>query len=352
MTVLAELIRSKIATSGPISMAEYMSHCLGHPEHGYYMTRDPLGVRGDFTTSPEISQMFGEMLGAWLMQTWVDHGRPTPFVLAEAGPGRGTLMRDILRVAAILPRFLEGAHIHLIEISPTLRDIQAETLKGHDITWCGSLDDLPSGPAFLVANEFFDALPVHQFQRTDALWRERLVFLRDGGLQLTWSEPKTESRLNARFPHAADGTIVEVCPAGERIMFKLSERIANSGGGALIVDYGTWDGTGDTLQALAGHAPTDPLFAPGQADITAHVRFKGLADMATGAKIHGPVPQGVFLERLGITARAQALAAKQCGEAHNSIVTAHRRLTHPDEMGNHFQVMGLTPNAAPAPPGF
>ncbi|MCB1352832.1 MAG: SAM-dependent methyltransferase [Rhodobacteraceae bacterium] len=354
MTPLAALIRARITEAGPIPLAEYMSWCLGHPEHGYYMTRDPLGAAGDFTTAPEISQMFGELLGAWLARVWLDQGRPSRFVLAELGPGRGTLLCDALRAAGRMPGFREAAALWLVETSPVLRGVQAETLAEAAPAWASRVEELPEGPLFVLANEFFDALPIRQFQRTDPLWRERRVGLApDGeGFAFTWARPEAGPELDQAFGPVPDGAIVETNPVGASIAGWLGARIAAEGGATLVIDYGAWDGTGDTLQALRAHEPVDPLGDPGCADLTAHVRFRALAEAAGPARAHGTVAQGVFLERLGITARAQSLARGKSGAAFQSIAAAHRRLTHPAEMGNLFQVLALLPETAAQPPGF
>ena len=352
MTVLADILARRIAKTGPISVAEYMAECLLHPEHGYYATRDPFGAGGDFTTAPEISQMFGEMVGLWLAQVWLDQGTPAPFTLAEPGPGRGTLMADILRATRAVPGFLDAAQVHLVEASPTLREVQHATLKGHEVTWCDSVAELPDQPLFLVANEFFDALPIRQFQRDAKGWRERQVAVIDGTLGFGLSTPAPIAALDDRLEDTRPGDIVETCPQAGPIIAEIAARIAARGGAALIFDYGGWHSLGDTLQALRAHEFDDPLAHPGEADLTAHVDFEALAAAAPGLTALPLTPQGVFLERLGITARAQALADKLSGPALESHIAAHRRLTHPQEMGTLFKTLALMPQTAPTPPGF
>lgn len=351
---LTDLIRARIRETGPISLAEYMNDCLLHPTLGYYSTRDPLGARGDFTTAPEISQMFGEMIGLSLAQAWLDQGRPAPFTLAELGPGRGTLMADLLRATRGVPGFSEAAQIALIEASPTLRTRQAETLANHAPRWLDSAAELPEQPLFLVANEFFDALPVHQFLRDGAGWRERLVGLQDDVLHLGLGPAAPQPALQHRLEDTRDGDLVELCPVAGPILSEVARRIAGHGGVALIVDYGDWRSLGDTLQALRGHERSDILSDPGQADLTAHVDFEPLAEAARNAGCtHSRLTtQGVFLERLGITARAQTLARGLEGAALEDLVAAHRRLTHPGEMGNLFKVLGLCPTDHSLPPGL
>jgi SAM-dependent MidA family methyltransferase len=349
VTPLGRLIAGRIAARGPMRLDAYMALCLGHPEHGYYMTRDPFGAGGDFVTAPEVSQMFGELVGAWAAAVWDGAGRPDPLVLAELGPGRGTLMRDALRAAAGMAGFPAAARLWLVETSPVLRAKQAEALAGHAPAWADAAAALPDGPAIVVANEFFDALPVRQFQRLDAFWRERLVAVEGGRLVMAWGLPRPDADLDARFPLVGDGAVVEVSPAGEAVAAGLGARIAAGGVAALVFDYGGGEGVGDTLQAVKRHLPADPLAAPGEADLTAHVGFAALAAAARPARAWGPLPQGVFLERLGITARARTLARAGGAEA---VAAAHRRLTHPEEMGNLLRVMALTPRHAPPPPGF
>ncbi|MWB77827.1 class I SAM-dependent methyltransferase [Pseudooceanicola sp. 216_PA32_1] len=349
---LADHLMARIAAEGPMSLADYMAECLLNPVHGYYTTRDPLGTAGDFTTAPEISQMFGEMLGLCLAQCWLDQGRPAPFVLAELGPGRGTLMADILRATRGVPGFAEAARIVLVEASPALRARQAETLREAAPGWIDSADALPDDlPLFLVANEFFDALPVRQFLREGRGWRERVVGLKDGRLTPGLSAAAPLHALAHRLADTAEGEVVETCAPATAIVSAIGGRIAARGGVALIVDYGDWRSSGDTFQALRGHAPADPLADPGHADLTAHVDFEALA-RATPSAHSVMTPQGVFLERLGITARAQALASRMDGVALSSHIAAHRRLTHPDEMGTLFKVMALYPFTAAPPPGL
>ena len=352
MTSLEALIGARVAEGGPMRLDAFMALALGHPTLGYYATRDPLGAAGDFTTAPEISQMFGELVGLWLVQAWADQGRPDPFVLAEFGPGRGTLMRDALRSARAMPGFLAAARLWLVETSATLRARQAESLAEHAPTWASRPAELPRGPLFAVANEFLDVLPIRQARRTDAAWCERTVVGGAEGLAFAWCPPRPDPDLDRRFPLVPDGAVAEIAEAAEAVAAGLGARIAAGGGAALLVDYGAWDGFGDTLQALRGHRGVAPLDAPGSADLTAHVRFRAIAEAARPARAWGTVGQGAFLERLGITARARALAAGRDAAEVEAIAAAHRRLTHPDEMGNLFQVLALLPEDAPSPPGF
>ena len=353
MSLRAHLL-ARIAQDGPMTVADYMTDCLLHPTYGYYTTRDPLGAQGDFTTAPEISQMFGELIGLSLAQSWMDQGHPGHFVLAELGPGRGTLMADILRATRGVTGFHTAADVVLLEASPTLRAIQADTLKDHAPRWIDSASDLPDTPLLLVANEFFDALPIRQFQREGAGWRERLIGAQGDALTFGLGPQAPQVALTDRLEDTRDGDLVELCAAAIPIITVIASRIATHGGAGLIVDYGDWHSLGDTFQALRAHDRINPLDAPGQAALTAHVDFEPLAaaTRAAGCAHSRLTPQGVFLERLGITARAQALAAPLGGSKLDTLVTAHRRLTHPDEMGNLFKVLGLYPSYATPPPGL
>ncbi|MCK0142232.1 SAM-dependent methyltransferase [Aliiroseovarius sp. F20344] len=352
MTTLEDILTRRIAKTGPISIAEYMAECLLHPEHGYYATKDPLGAEGDFTTAPEISQMFGEMIGLALAQAWMDQGSPSPFTLAELGPGRGTLMADILRATKGVPGFHAAAQVHLIEASPVLRDRQSKQLATYHVTHHDSVGTLPDAPLFLVANEFFDALPIRQFQRDGDGWRERQIGIEDGKLTMGLTAQMPVEDLAHRLSDTKDGDLVEHCSAAMGITKTIAQCIAAHGGAVLIIDYGDWVSVGDTLQAVKDHTPVPPLSTPGNADLTAHVDFAALTSAADQLDPHLLTPQGVFLERLGIIARAQNLAGKLSGEALNAHIAAHRRLTHPDEMGTLFKVLGLTRADAPDLPGL
>jgi SAM-dependent MidA family methyltransferase len=351
MSDLRPLLIAQIKAQGPITLADYMATCLMHPEWGYYATRDPFGATGDFITAPEISQMFGELIGLALAQCWLDQGAPTPFILAEAGPGRGTMMKDILRATAKVPGFHAAMRLTLIETSPSLRQVQKETLKRQDIRWVDGVEALPELPLYLVANEFFDALPIRQAERAGALWRERLVGVRGGDLSLGLSGPVAIAELAHRLEDTKDGDVVEFCPQARAIAATIGGHIEARGGAALIIDYGDWRALGDTFQAVKGHEMTDPLADPGQADLTAHVDFEALAD-ASPSSHSRLTPQGVFLERLGLSQRAQTLASGLSGAALENHLAAYQRLTDAHEMGTLFKVMALYPKAAAPPPGL
>lgn len=351
---LKDHLLAQIALNGPMSVADFMTECLLNPKFGYYTTRDPLGAQGDFITAPEISQMFGELIGLSLAQCWIDQGKPDSFTLAELGPGRGTLMEDILRATRSVPGFHAAAEIVLFEASPALRDRQAQTLSIHDPRWIDSLTELPEAPLFLVANEFFDTLPIRQFLRDGDGWHERLIGAEGESLAFGLGPNTRQVALADRITDTEDGDLIELCAAAIPILTVIAGRIASYGGTALIVDYGDWHSLGDTFQALQSHERVDPLQAPGHADLTAHVDFEPLALVARAAGCaHTKLtPQGIFLERLGITARAQALASSLGGTELETLIAAHRRLTHPEEMGNLFKVLGLYPSYAAPPPGL
>jgi len=321
-----------------------------HPLHGYYTTRNPLGRSGDFTTAPEVSQMFGELVGLALVQAWIDQGRPPNVTLAEFGPGRGTLMADMLRAAGQVPGFTPK--VVLLEASPTLQAAQKALLDGHEVAWIGSPDELPDTPILWVANEFFDALPIRQFQRQGSGWREIRVGRDGDGLAFGLGQAQSQPALAHRLPDTHDGDIVEMCSSAATYLAPVLARIEAQGGAGLVIDYGDWRSRGDTLQALKSHQSVPVLAEPGHADITAHVDFEALAQPSPGLRWAPMTPQGVFLERLGITQRAQALAPQFKGAALENHIAAHRRLTHPEEMGNLFKVLGVAPRAAPPLPGL
>ena len=351
MTTLKDLIARRINAEGPMSLADYMSTCLLHPDHGYYATRDPFGEKGDFITAPEISQMFGELIGLSLAQSWMDQGRPSSFILAELGPGRGTLMADILRATKIVPGFHAAAKIVLVEASAALQDVQSDTLKDYKVQWISDVTALPEGPLWLVANEFFDALPIRQFERASAGWRERMINLTGHTLGFGLAQDTAYEGLSHRIEDTQPGDVVETSPVATGIVRAIGDRIQSGGGAALIIDYGDWRSLGDTFQALKAHEAVSPFDEPGDADLTAHVDFEALA-LAAPCKFSRVTPQGIFLERLGIVQRAQTLAQNLSGDVLNDHISAFRRLTHPEEMGTLFKVMALYPHGANPPPGI
>lgn len=350
MTPLMPLLLAQIAREGPMTLSDYMTTCLHHPQHGYYSTRDPLGAAGDFITAPEISQMFGELLGLALAQAWLDQGAPNPFVLAELGPGRGTLMADLLRATKAVPGFHDALQLCLVETSRPLRAHQAAALPGP--SFFDSIADLPEAPLFLVANEFFDALPIRAFQRTKEAWAEWRVGAAEDRLRLGLHPMAEIAALEARLADTRPGDVVELCPAGSAIAGEIGRRIAQHGGAAFIIDYGAEVLREPSFQAVRAHQKVDPFETPGDADLTAHVDFGALLQAASPAAGFGPTDQGVFLGRLGIVARAEALASRLNGAALDTHHAAFTRLTSADEMGSLFKVIALTPQGAPPPPGL
>ncbi|KIN73679.1 class I SAM-dependent methyltransferase [Sulfitobacter guttiformis] len=349
---LRDIISAQILAQGPMRIDDYMSICLLHPVHGYYTTHMPFGTAGDFITAPEISQMFGELVGLSLAQAWLDQGAPATFTLAELGPGRGTLMVDAMRAASRVKGFCKAAQITLLEASPSLRAVQADTLADYRPQWIDSLGALPQQPTYVIANEFFDALPIRQFVREGSRWRERQVGVKDGALVFGLGPAQPQPALAHRLEDTRDGDLIEDCAAAAPLLATICKRISGHGGAALVFDYGDWRSVGNTLQAVQNHAPTSPLAEPGDADLTAHVDFEPLVRATVSCTPSRVTPQGVFLERLGITTRAQALAKTLSGKALEGHIAAHRRLTHPQEMGNLFKTFGIVPEGAPMLPGL
>ncbi|MBV8535573.1 MAG: SAM-dependent methyltransferase [Alphaproteobacteria bacterium] len=322
-----------------------MRLCLFH----YYRTHVAIGAAADFITAPEVSQMFGELIGLWTAELWAALDRPTSLCLVELGPGRGTLMADALRATArVAPDFRAAVDLHLVEVNPELRRRQAEVLGAAQPRWHDDIATLPPGPAIVVANEFLDALPIDQVVRTETGWRQRVIDSAEGRLVFAQGGP-------VEAPAAAPvGSVFELAPERERIAARLFEHVATEGGAALIIDYGSTSALGDSLQAVRAHEKVDPLAEPGEADLTAHVDFSRLLRLAgaAGVTAHGPVPQGAFLRRLGIAARAATLLRTASPAQKRTIEQAMRRLIEPDEMGTLFQALAVTAPGLPIPPGF
>jgi NADH dehydrogenase [ubiquinone] 1 alpha subcomplex assembly factor 7 len=348
MTGLAGILKARIERTGPIGLDDYMAACLADPQWGYYRRADPLGRGGDFITAPEISQMFGELIGLWAGVVWQSMGAPRRVLLVEWGPGRGTLMADLLRAARMVPGFADALSVHLVEISEPLRERQREALADHAVTWHDRYDDLPDGPVLLIANEFFDALPIRQYVRGNDGWHERRVGLgADGGFRFVEGPA---AAIDA--PAAAPGQIFEINPAARQAAAWLGQRLEAGGGAALIVDYGHGaSAVGDTLQAVRGHRYAGIFDTPGEADLTAHVDFQAIALAARPAKATEVVTQGAFLRSLGIEMRAERLMAASPSTA-DMVASACRRLIEPSGMGTLFKVRALTHSGLPTPPGF
>jgi NADH dehydrogenase [ubiquinone] 1 alpha subcomplex assembly factor 7 len=331
---------------------------LHDPTLGYYATHDPIGAGGDFITAPEISQMFGELLGLWCVQAWRDQGSPSPVRLVELGPGRGTLMADALRAARLDPEFLASIEVVLLEASVGLRKQQAAILETArcpaPVRWVDHLDEtLSDRPLFLLANEFFDALPIRQAVLTERGWCERMVVVDgQGNLALAASPVATMLAIPSERGLPEAGAIYETSPAGEAVVAQIAAVIANKGGAALIVDYGYGADSGfaETLQAVAEHKFANVLDNPGEADLSAHVDFAALARVAVeaGAKTYGPVDQGEFLRGLGIVSRAERLSRNHL----QSVERQLNRLVGAEEMGTLFKALAIVPSHAPKPSGF
>jgi len=346
MSGIADRLARGIAHGGPIPVAQYMAEANAH----YYATRDPLGAAGDFTTAPEIHQMFGEMIGIWCADLWQRAGRPARVLYVEPGPGRGTLARDALRVMA---RFGFAPEVHLIETSPTLRARQAELVPG--AVWHDGIETVPEdAPLLLVANEFLDALPVRQIVRAGAGWRERMVGMIDGAFAPIAGDRPMDAAAPPAWRDAAEGAVIETSPAGAAFMGEIGRRFAAQGGGALVIDYGhAAPVLGSTLQAVRDHARADPFAAPGEADLTALVDFAAMRDAAVagGARALGVAGQGAWLGAMGIAARAQTLMQAGPERARDVAVALHR-LTAAEAMGELFKVLGLAGGEWPAGAGF
>ena len=354
MNATKEKLLRLIRAQGPISIAHYMAIALTDPEGGYYMGRDPLGR--DFITAPEVSQIFGELIGLFFVQAWEDRGRPDRFHLVELGPGRGTLMTDLLRAAKVRPGFGKAAQITLIEASPVLRDVQERTLAGTKVGWARDVHEVPAdAPLFLIANEFFDALPVHQFIRLNGRWHERMVSAEGDNLIFAVTpDPVPDSIIPAHLRDAPQGAVFEASPASQAIAQDIARRIGETDGAALIIDYGhALSSIGDTFQAVRANHFFDPLSEPGGADLTCHVDFAALCAAAKEAEgyVFGPEPQGSFLELLGIHTRAERLrraAPDQAAEVNQAV----DRLINPLQMGMLFKVMAICEDRSPGVPGF
>lgn len=357
MNALASKIAGLIRATGPLPVSDYMALCLFDPGHGYYTTRQPFGREGDFITAPEVSQMFGELIGAWLAAAWRDLGEPRSTILAEIGPGRGTLMKDILRtIAQIAPDLRDNATVHLVETSPRLTKIQQQTLESAGVTptWHKAISGLPAGPLLIVGNELFDAIPTRQYVRIEEGWRERCVGLdeQDELIFVAGTGSIDAALLPPESAGAQEGAIFEVAPARSALIQHVAERIAEQSGAALFIDYGHLEtGLGDTLQAVLDHKYDDPLANPGRADLTTHVDFAALAAAVRAA---GLIPhlatQGDFLLRMGLLERAGRLGSNAGPVIREQLGEAVERLAGPDKMGSLFKVLAFSSSGRPPAP--
>ena len=356
MNALEEEIRALIKLEGPLTVERFMALCLTHPRYGYYTRQNVFGAAGDFITAPEISQMFGELIGLWAAQVWINMGEPAEFRLIELGPGRGTLMADALRAAGQAEGFLKAARLHLVEASAKLRAEQRNTLPvlPRKTEWHDLFSDVPGGPAIIIANEFFDALPIRQFLRRQGQWHECLAGIgKDGSLAFGLSGAAAKDIARA----APDGDVLEICPAGLELARDIGARLAAEKGAALIIDYG-YPGKRNqpTLQALRAHSYAPILENPGEADLTAHVDFSALAAAARsgGAAVFPPVTQAALLDRLGLDARADKLKQNADTAQQAEIEAARARLTDLSEggMGRLFKALTIASPGMIPPPGF
>lgn len=352
MTPLAAIIAETIAVEGPMPIDRFMGLALGHSRYGYYMSRDPLGAEGDFITAPETSQVFGELIGVWCVAVWQSMLSPRAFNLVELGPGRGTLMSDILRAGRVAPGFVEAAQVHLVETSPVLRDAQRQRL-GDRPHWHDSLASVPEGPLIVVANEFFDALPVRQFEWRRQAWFERAIGLEAGRL--------TIGLVPGTFRPAGDhrefdeGAIVEVSPQRSAVAEGLGRRLSRHMGAALIIDYGHLQpAPGDTLQAVRGHRFVAITDRPGESDVTAHVDFAALslALCQGGARVRPALTQRDFLMAMGFEQRSARLLAAADAAQRPALERSFARLADRQQMGNLFKVVAATSPGLPAPYPF
>ena len=361
MKELFDHLKSRIESEGSLTVADYMAEALGNQNYGYYRKGDPLGKNGDFITSPEVSQMFGELIGLWSAICWQQIGSPSKINLVELGPGRGTLLVDAVRAVTGMPEYLDAIELHLVETSPVLVQHQIRNLSTLNkiCRWHENFGEVPNGPFVLIGNEFLDALPVRQFVKTFGQWSERLIGLDKNGTCLRWTTSSYGTDWEFPVPPALDGCdegmIWEVCADAQDIVASISSAIMERQGIALFIDYGYVKQTGgDTFQAVQNHDFTDPLETPGEADLTAHVDFEAIKRVAVekGVRVSGPIPQGDFLRGLGIEQRAGRIMTTATKRQQLYIHTGLSRLIDEDEMGTLFKVIALSHPNDVQPEGF
>ncbi len=356
---LGDKIARRIRNGGPLSLAAYMAIALHDPDLGYYAARRPFGAAGDFVTAPEISQVFGELIGLWCALVWEQIGRPDPVILAELGPGSGVLADDLLRAAGAVPELRRAIRLYLVEASPVLRGEQKRRLAYADPVWLTRFDELPAGPMLIVANEFLDALPIRQLVRGHRDWSERMVAL-DHDDRLVFADGPESPALSLLVPDnlrntARPGAVFEFCPQALALSVGLGARLAHDPGAALFIDYGHFPSRpGTTLRAISRHGPVDALASPGSADLSAHVDFAAFAQAArtAGADAYGPVPQGRLLGMLGAHARLGALLQRATADQRQRLESGVARLLDPAQMGDLFKAIALVSPWLPAPFGF
>lgn len=358
-TPLDKIIREIIATDGPMPVDRYFALVLGHPQHGYYMAQQPFGLEGDFITAPEASQMFGELIGVWFASIYQSLGSPKLINLVEVGPGQGVLMADMLRAAKVMPGFRDAVRVHFVETSRRLREIQKEAVgaQGFTASWYDNFSDVPAGPMLLAGNEFFDAIPIKQFESRGGAWHERYVGLTDKGeLGFVLNPAETPLSLIPDWAQgSADESIAEVAPVRSAIATEMARRLARDNGAAIFIDYGHAEsGVVDTLQAMRAHKYADVFEEIGFCDLTSHVDFGelGRAMAQGGAKVLPVLTQGEFLRAMGIDARAQQLLRNATDEQRDAIEFNHHRLIADDQMGTLFKVMAAVSPGMAAPYPF
>ena len=363
LEILRAQLKARIASEGPIPVSAYMAEALFDPMAGYYATKDPLGADKDFITAPEISQMFGELVGLWSAECWGQLGAPNPVQLIELGPGTGRMMDDALRAGAAAPGFVEAVQLSLVEASPALKMVQGRTLGRAPVLprWQARLEDVGPGPSLIVSNEFLDCLPIRQAVKHGGVWRERLVGFDPGNpdrFAFVLGAPLSDADRAMIAPSLRDepdGTLVELRAADAPLVEAVAARLKSAPGYALFIDYGSSrPEPGDTLQAIARHEKVDPLETPGAADLTAWVDFDRVATLAVaaGLDVFGPVGQGRFLKGLGIETRAAALGRGRDSAVQGRIQRQLERLAAPEEMGELFKVIALASQGLPPPPGL
>ncbi len=358
-THLEEKLIATIRADGPISVERFMETCLGDPQYGYYMGKDPFGRGGDFITAPEVSQMFGEALGVWLATAWLMMGKPAKVNLIELGPGRGTLMVDMLRATKVVEEFAEAIEVHMVEMSPALRKQQGEALKGVPVNvhWHQRFEQVPAGPCLIVANEFFDALAMKQIIRLDDGWHERMVEVDENGdLAMGASDqPLTKAQLPVWTKDGTEGDIAEFSPQRMAMAERIGAHLKKNGGAGLIVDYGhAMSFVGDTFQAVHKHKFVDVLHLPGHSDLTSHVDFQALAEgfEAGGAAVFGPRTQRGFLIAMGLREREALLRKNARARERIMISRQAERLVGEEQMGNLFKVLAITDGTLEEPHPF
>ena len=352
---ILDIIQKKILSTGPISLSDYMKVCLTHPKHGYYIRNKPIGSTGDFITSPEISQMFGELIGLWIVQIWLDHKKPPNFSLIELGPGNGTLMKDILRSTKMIKGFHDALHLILIEISPTLSQTQKKALGSFRAHWQTEIGSFPEQPTVIIANEFFDSLPIRQFKRERNQWMEVMITIKDPSkkkcnkLSFGLRDVSMNKEFASETDNIPEGTIIEFSELTQSITNYISDHIKKNTGAALIIDYGKEGNVGDTFQAVRQHQYSNPLKYPGLTDLTSYVDFNAIRNSAerSGLIASKLSYQADFLKNLGIEQRAKMLSQKLPYRQLRLHQAALKRLIHHDEMGHLFKVLGLRSPTSP-----